>query len=489
MSAPTVYGLWGRLRAFVAFIETEDQQLTVDNLLNLYLAYCERIKRRAELQATTRYHYSLAVAQVVAPALALDVRKLQWKTKIRSPRRLGSHASKENLEETASFVQTLLEVTEQLPINVIRGPLPVKVSFEDSAEYTLHCGRPHLPVDRLKGIVDASKRKRALDARERRANDTSTVARAQLVNLRIDAELLIFINQTGSNLTQALQLLGGRFRYQSAGDYYKMTAWKNRANHPVDLRVHKRYRAHFDAYLKWRESLFPGDPDGLTFPFVWNDGDLATRRTYWAFSSCRKLMAAIGRPFVPAAQLRKTTGNFVNRCASRQVAAELLNNSQKTFRENYEEVNHQVAVAELVSFWSGAEALAAAGPGWCEDAVPQLRSDSPDGAPMPDCASGAGCLFCEKNRDLRTFDHVWNLASMHHLKLAELNADRSPHKGGHDHPAALVVERIMAKLDAFTALEGEYQDWVDEAKLRVGEGRYHPFYSAAFDLLESPGES
>ena len=49
---------------------------------------------------------------------------------------------------------------------------------------------------------------------------------------------------------------------------------------------------------------------------------------------------------------------------------------------------------------------------------------------------------------------------------------------------ALTIERIAAKLDALKALSGEFAKWVEEARLRVQEGRYHPFYTAAFNILE-----
>ena len=127
----------------------------------------------------------------------------------------------------------------------------------------------------------------------------------------------------------------------------------------------------------------------------------------------------------------------------------------------------------------------AVGPGGCRQPAPQLRDDAPDNAPKPDCESGAGCLFCNKNQDLRSFDHVWNLASLRDLKLAEFNADRTPLSRKKGNPVALTIERIAAKLDALRGLEGEYAEWVAEANLRVEEGRYHPFYTVAFDLLEA----
>lgn len=273
--------------------------------------------------------------------------------------------------------------------------------------------------------------------------------------------------------------------HYSEGDYLQLFAWKNRAKHAVQLRIHKGYRTRFEAYLKWRSALFPDDCDGLTFPFVYNDGDHSMRRTAWAFRDVRKLMRSIGQPFVDSRQLRKTIANFTKRNVSRQAAAELLSNRMSTFRESYEEVHHQAAAAELVNFWNDTEALVSAvGPGGCQQNAPQSRLDAPNGAPKPDCESSSACIFCDKNRDLRTFDHAWNLASLHHLKLVEFNADRTPLARKKGHPVALTIERIAAKLQALMALGGECAEWVVEARLRVEEGRYHPFYTAAFDILE-----
>lgn len=485
IATETIKDWWLRLKSFVAFAESVNKTLTAAVALDLYLAYCAHIKLRSDLKPTTIYAYSLVLAGIIGPVLDMESTTLQWKTRIRQPRRVSNDSAKENLQGTASFVQTLLEVIEQLPVSVIRGPLPVTLSFAGGAEFSIHCGPPLKPLGSLKSGESGYKRKRAADTRERRANDLSNRARAHLINMRLDAEMLVFINQTGCNLTQALRLTGSKFRYQSEGDYLRLFVWKNRAKHEVEVRIHKGYRRHFEDFLKWRSAVFPGDPDGLTFPFVWNDGDRAFKRTNWSFFYVRHLVKTIGQPFIHSRQLRKTIGNFGKRRISRQFAAELLSNTEKTFRENYEEVHHQVAIAELVSFWKDTESMVAAiGPGGCLQPTPRARADTPIGAPKPDCESAGGCLFCEKNRDLRSFDHVWNLASLHFLKIAEFNADRTPQSLKGNHPLSLTIDRITAKLDALEALGGEFIEWVIEANLRVQEGRYHPFYTETFDLLE-----
>ena len=196
----------------------------------------------------------------------------------------------------------------------------------------------------------------------------------------------------------------------------------------------------------------------------------------------------------------------MKRRVSRQAAAELLSNTEKTFRECYEETHHQSASRELVSFWRDAEALVSAvGPGGCQEAKPKLRDDAPEGAPKPDCEGGGGCLFCDKNRDLRSFDHAWNLASFHHLKLAELNADRTPLSLKMRHPVALVIERVAALKARFLSRDDVPEDVVaserriaeetakaegkpEQALPKIVEGRLNGFFKDAV-LLEQPSVS
>ncbi|MBZ4038081.1 hypothetical protein [Novilysobacter selenitireducens] len=485
LSDQSIEAQWSALKALVDFGEKLNKPFTVENARRLYLDWAAHILARSDLNPASTYMRSVVAARLIAPALGIEPKRLQWATKIRRGKRLGTSGAKENLEETGAFIQLMLETIEQLSIDVIRGPLPVVLRY-GGAEYPLHCTfHPWKPIDKLV-IRNSTALKRAEARRERASKDISNNKRAQLINLRLEAEMLIFINQTSCNLTQALQLTGGKFRYQSDGDYVSVHAWKNRAKHAVTLRIHKSYRPHFDAFLKWREAVFPGDPDGLTFPFVYNDGAVAMRRTVWGFEHVRRLCKALSKPFVNARQHRKTIGNFTSRRKSRQFAAELLSNSEKTFKAHYEEPNHQRMVAELVSFWDTMESMVgeAVGPGACRAAEPERLPDTPHAAPKPDCEGGAGCLFCASNRDLRSFDHAWNLASFQYLTLLQFNGDRTGMSLKHDHPVLLTVERAAAKLDAMAALDDECAEWVAEARTRLQEGRYHPHYTHKFAALE-----
>lgn len=484
MSLLTIKQYWVLLRKYVTFCEQHGRPLEIDSALDSYLHFCHHIKQRSDLKAETKNGYAIGVATIVGPLVGMDAGKLKHKSRIVGPRRLGNSTAKENLASTADFIQTLLETIEQLSVEAVRGPLLVTFRYSSGAEHTIHCGKEFKSIDSLKG--DPYQKRASVVLRTAREKDISNKRRAPLINLRLEAELLLFISQTSCNLTQALQLTGGHYRYRSEGDYLQMFVWKNRAKHDVELRIHRSYRSHFESYLAWRSTIFPGDQDGLTFPFIRDDGELTMHRTSCAFTKVRALVASIGKPFVHAQQLRVTAGNFVKRGISRQAAAELLSNSEVTFRERYEEVHQQTATAELVRFWGEiGDAVSAVGPGACKEMAPNAYADSPPNAPKPDCESPASCLFCDKNRDIRSFDHVWNLASLRQLKVAELNADRTPFGRDASHPVALSVQRISDKLNELRLLGGEYAQWVQESLLRVDEGNYHRFYAAEFEVLES----
>ena len=476
---------WSQLRLLIRFSDAAKLAFSKENGLRFYLRWAESLKTNAALKDKTKYSYSCGGARLLADAIGQDATKMQWRTKIRKPPGSTANHSKENLEQTRDFIQIALETIVQLTPNVIRGPLPVVLQYADGKRHEIHCGKVLKPIDSLLTSSISYHRRFAEESRERLLKDTSNTKRAPLINLRLELEMLVFINQTGGNLTQALRLTGSKFSYQSDGDYLRLFVWKNRAKHSIPLRIHKGYRHHFEQYLKFRATHFPDDIDGLTFPFVGTESELTMQRSECSFRNARKLFKSIESPFVTAGQLRKTIANFVKRHSSRQLAAEILGNTQTTFAQSYEEVHHQTAVSELTTFWDDVESfMSAVGPGGCLEAAPERIDDAPPGAPEPDCQGSGGCLFCTKNRDLDSFDHVWNLASLHHLKMAEFNSDRTPESFTASHPGLVQAERAVRKLAAFSELGGERANWVVEANLRVEEGRYHPYYAAKFEILD-----
>ena len=55
----------------------------------------------------------MVAARTIAAVIGIESRRLQRKTKIRKPKRLGAASAKENLSETAAFNQLMLETIQQ----------------------------------------------------------------------------------------------------------------------------------------------------------------------------------------------------------------------------------------------------------------------------------------------------------------------------------------------------------------------------------------
>ena len=80
-------------------------------------------------------------------------------------------------------------------------------------------------------------------------------------------------------------------------------------------------------------------------------------------------------------------------------------------------------------------------------------------------------------------DHIWSLASYRLLKSYELAAHRQPESKRTlpTHPAELAIDRLTAKLAYIRTSSAKRETWVQEALLRIEEGRYHPDWA---ELIE-----
>ncbi|MGF6853938.1 hypothetical protein [Paraburkholderia sp. CI3] len=167
------------------------------------------------------------------------------------------------------------------------------------------------------------------------------------------------------------------------------------------------------------------------------------------------------------------------------MTAEMAQNAKETLLRTYEDPNHQLAAVEISHFHSISDpTIVPPGPGACIDQSPEPLPNAPSGAPRPDCVSPAGCLFCQHQRDLDEENYVWSLASYRYLKSLELSKYRPPNKRQDPHPAALVISRIGAKLDALRSIDSRHAQWVNEALTRIDEGVFHPAWDGFIQLTE-----
>lgn len=168
------------------------------------------------------------------------------------------------------------------------------------------------------------------------------------------------------------------------------------------------------------------------------------------------------------------------------MTAEMHSHTQETLIRNYEQPHLQVAMIEISRFHALTDpAIAPPGPGICIEAVPKAIPGAQPESPVPDCASPAGCLFCEHQRDIDCEDHVWSLSSYRHFKSLELASYRLPAKGSEPISAMATMDRVTAKLKYFKESSKVRALWVSEALARIEEGDYHPRWDGFIQLVEA----
>lgn len=488
----TIYAL----RQFYSWADMVGRCPRLDTVEQDFVAYSEHLLHRArvvgDLKEDGAYEYAVEVARILSSVLDLKIGLLA-RTRISRPKLqkavLGTRADKQNLEQTFAFGAALLDISDALTVERIRGSLPVNITFRSGETLEEWCLLD--PPDRVK-VLDpeyprASERRKALKRRAAWESDVSARTRFSVINLRIEAELLIFIAQTGMNLTQAQRLKAGSFRYQSHNDGLKVyRVYKGRRGGEVEFEIYSEYRTIFERYLTWRKDVFPADDDGLLFPFVVVPGRSRSPHQLCSFQAVEKKCKQLGIGFFRPRSLRKTRVNWLLR-RSRDVeqTAEMAQHSQETLLRAYAQPHHQIAAAEISRFHQKTDPnIAMPGSGVCVDQSPSPVPDAPPEAPAPDCTGPAGCLFCVHQRDIDSQDHTWSLTTYRHFKSLELARYRPPAGGSAPHPAMASIDRITAKLTHLGASSEVRASWVREAAARVDEGDYHPKWDGFIQLME-----
>ncbi|UJB34268.1 site-specific integrase [Chromobacterium sp. Beijing] len=480
-----------RLREFFSWADMTGKLMSLESVEGTYIDWTDHLLHRqrvdGDISEIHAYQSAVAVAKILDSVLELKT-GLLVKTRIRCPSHIKSiispKADKQNIEATFSFGHALLDITEALSTEVIRGALPVTIKFRTGhvIEEWLKL-KPTDKVQTLGNAVKPSVRRVAIKKRTRWESDTSVRTRHPLINLRIESEMLIFIAQTGINFEQAHALKMSKFRYQSYLDGYQIfRVYKGRRSGEVAFEIFSQYREHFERYLKWRATMFSDGDADLLFPLV--RAGRADRLP--SFGMVNKFCKKLDIRFIPPRELRKTRINWLlRRSQDIEMTAEMHAHSQQTLIRIYEQPSLQVAMVEISRFHARTDpAIASPGPGVCVQAVPHILLDAPPEATNPDCISPAGCLFCVHQRDIDSEDYIWSLASYRYLKVLEVTHYRVPLNNHTPHPAEAVINRITAKLKYFEQSSEVRALWVREAVTRVEEDNHHPRWEGFIRLME-----
>ncbi|MCD5969944.1 hypothetical protein [Pseudomonas quasicaspiana] len=479
-------------RNFVSWCDDEDEHLSLPNLEECFLRWAKLMHNKivsGELSKSAATGYLSSLCSIFDRVLGLNI-GLRYKTGISRPRRERvsegfAKADKQNLEDVFNFGALLCDITDGLPENAIWGDLPVLIPLRVGG-YLTEWSRLR-PAETVKRLTDSNQppyRKRDTEAaRAKYVSEHSFRTRHAIINLRLEAELLIFISQTGMNLAQAYTLCRTKYKFISAIDGYVMQGFKDRASSMSFGKVHAEYRYHFLRYIKWRDAIFTDNPSALLFPII----NVYGRADYQAptFGAIRNRCKLLNIKLYGPRELRKVRSNFFLReTQNPELTAEMSQHSLGTFYRNYHQPSHQIALIEVSRYHSARDpSLAAPGPVVCVSDNPAMTNVTSPHTPEADCLTPSGCLFCEQHRDLDNEDHIWSLVTFKQLKIIELSkADL--HTDPHSNPASITINRINQKLNYMQSISTRTVEWCDIAMEKVTDGDYHPKWRGFIRLQE-----
>lgn len=477
---------------FTCWCEKNNRSPTLETAAQDYVAWAEHLHHRCSVrkEITFRTAYRAATRADFALSAALNLRLgLKRHTKLHAKRgsrtTMWAKSERSNPEESFKFGRMLLDICDALSPDVIYGSLPITISFRDGTSWIEWSGLAH--PDNVKGLHDLTRSNTARieRARKRYEAEHSFRTRHPLINLRIESELLIFIAQTGLNLSQAHKLKRGPIRFQRDGDEYRV--YKSRRGGEVAFKMYREYRPLFERYLKWLDSLDLSVEDDRLFPFVYVT-QIPSAESPPRFTALRRRFLGLNTNFHGPRMLRSIRVNWIVRHTDNvALTADMHQHAPETLLRHYEIPNHQVAAREITRFHElNDPALSPPGPGLCVGAgdAPIRLEEFGEYTPQPDCVSPAGCLFCWYHRDELSEDYVWSLASYQRLKAIELARYVPPALDAPTHPAEAVIGRITAKLEAISTTGAVALAWVVEARDRIREEHYHPAWDGFIQCLE-----
>lgn len=499
-SSRTVFSKIRNLRTFWSWAEQaiEDRPLYRESIEATYRHWTDYLLHRVRLKtivAETAHSLACTVSSVLDEVLDRNTGLLET-TRIRRPKKGkrasgGIEADKQNLAETFAFGHLLLDIINGLSGQAIWGPLPIRIPLRSGLELQEWSGlRASENLVILKpGYKPKSAASNLVAKRLNYENDRTLRTRYPLVNLRLEAELLVFISQTGMNLAQAHQLKLSQYSYKSTIDGYEIREYKARKKGAVLFEIFAEYRPVFENYLAWRKSIFPDSQE--LFPFIRRGGRVLT--TPPGLTKLRQYICPkTGIKFVPPRQQRHIRINWLLRQSrNSDLTAEQAQHTKETLLRVYEQPSLQVAMTEIIQFWPsidpalGMKPMLSPAPGVC-DGVPLVMPNMPVESPKPDCRTPAGCLFCAHHRDIDSQDYVWSVACMRYLKTIVLRGFRPVKKGVADtaRHIDLTLEVLSAKLKWFHESNEQRKSWVQEALERVEESDFHPHWRYLIESAE-----
>lgn len=352
------------LRKFFKYADDEGLTMNMETVSFSFIQWTDHLLNRVcvvkDLSEATAYNFGHTTGNVLDKVLerTSPIIMTTRLTKSAIRKRVRSvEADKLRLDETFVFGFALLDVVDALHLKALWGPLPLRIRLRSGKEWDEWSGQ--IPPEKLRCFnpKNASQRLNLKKSKQQRLNwenDRTLRTRYPMVNLRVEAEILIFIGQTGMNLSQAHKIKCTQFSYKPCIDGYEVRAYKNRRGGEVLFEIFSEYREIFERYLKWREKVFPDDSEGLLFPFYRRMG--RHENTPPSFNRLQDICKILGLSFISPRRLRHTRVNWLlRRSRDPDLTAEMDQHHKQTLLHIYEEPSMQVTMTEITRFWQAAD--------------------------------------------------------------------------------------------------------------------------------------
>ena len=456
-------------RFFSYFYENQYGIHNVENIRQAIFDYSEHQFARASLRKIKHQSAYQLIGSIshflngVFEDLQFEIGQTRLKKESKPLRALSREADKVILSEAHRLAKFCFDITQNFDPSMLRsGYLPIIIQANNQ-EINLTLGRKKL----LK--VDA---------------DFKQTSAYLAFNLRVTAEVFMFLGMTVQKQAPAYNLKRSTFAYKSLGDTYEVREYKNRRGGDVLFKIPRPYKFYFEKYLSFLDEYAP-DSEWL-FPHLEKFKGFR-KRTDIETSKFKRFCLRYKIPWVKPSAFRKIGENILMRLASdEKTASDYANHAVSTFRQHYEFPSLQRAMIEIGRFWNGNDPLTHGKPkvslfnSPC-NGIPLSIDDEKHDLPKPDCITPTGCIGCKHYRDEDSFEYVWGLYSFKFLKIIE----SSSHHTKQHKPSTIAIEWVNLKMSWFENSENtQHQEWVEEAAMKIEEGDYHPTWSRKIEKFK-----
>lgn len=486
---------------FFRFLEDHQHSFSLEELEANYLSYAEYLfiathKKPAMQKMASAYGIAAMLSGIFGEILDIQgsarlINRIRLKAPRTAKKAVSKDAEKQSLEYTFTLGSFVVDLAAGLSTEAIIGPLPITIPIrpglvanDQVKVFGLRKEPEWLSVHKDQWTREQKKRHKSIMQLRQPVRSIQGTSRRNLVSLRIQAEFLLFIAQTGMNVAQAKALGCNVLKYKPLGDSWQVRCYKARRQGEVSFRIYKSYKPYLERYRSFINYFFPDSK--FLFPQYDDCGYESQKRASLSLQRLRIFIMDLGIPWVPPSALRNTRVNWLlRRSGDADLTAEMAQHTRQVLRERYERPSQQRAMSEITRFWhrhdpiQQSELTRSIIASQC-NSRPAATDDKPVSVVEPNCVNPSGCLWCVHRRDLDSEDYVWSLASMRYLKSIEASTTLTRETV----PADEAVARLSSMLRWYRNSSAGRMQWVEEAERRIEEGHYHPNWSQLIEFLE-----